>query len=93
VPAAERGIVRLSFTNCRRPYAMPQRSPQPPKQRKRRSSSTRFLAAGLPIRSIEYDPITGKCTLLVGEPTPAKVPAEDADLDRELTEWEERRGR
>ena len=87
---------------------MPQASPEPPKKSKRRSSATRFLkqaaAAGLSIRSIEFDPITGKCTMMVREPAPAKAPVEapakdaddndnDADLDRELTEWEGRRGR
>ena len=68
---------------------MPQSSSQPPNQRKRRASSTRFLksaaAAGLAIRSIEFDPITGKCTVQVGDPAPpVKAPAEDAGLDREL---------
>jgi hypothetical protein len=76
---------------------MPQSSPQPPKQRRRRPSPTRLLksavAAGLSIRGIELDPITGKYTVLVGEPAPAKTGAEDADLDHELKDWEERRGR
>jgi hypothetical protein len=77
--------MRLPPTKCCRSYFMSQSSPQPPKQRKRRSSSTRFLrsaaAAGLSIRSIEFDPVTGKCTVLVGESAPAKVPAEDAGAD------------
>jgi hypothetical protein len=69
---------------------MPQASPQPPKQSKRRSSATRFLrsaaAAGLSIRSIEFDPITGKCTVLVGDSAPAKdaTAIETADELRKL---------
>jgi hypothetical protein len=40
-------------------------------------------------------PVTGEYTVLVGDPAPpAKAPAEDADLDRELTDWEKQhRGR
>ena len=60
---------------------MPQASPQPPKQRKRRSSATRFMrsavAAELTVRGIKVDPITGEYTVLVGDPTPAKAGAED----------------
>ena len=63
---------------------MSQSSPEPPKQR-RRPSPTRLLksavASGLSIRGIELDPITGKYTVLVGEPAPAKVPTEDAGAD------------
>jgi hypothetical protein len=87
-PAVKLVIVRLRFTKCFRSYFMAQSSPQPSKQSKRRSSATRFLrsaaAAGLSIRSIEFDPITGKCTVLVGDSAPAKAPVEDVDLDREL---------
>jgi hypothetical protein len=76
---------------------MPQAQSQPPKPRKRRSSTTRFLrsavAAGLPIRSVEVDPSTGKFTMLVGEPVPlAKPPAADADKsepdDDDPDEWD-----
>ena len=60
---------------------MPQASPQPPKQRKRRSSSTRFMrsavAAGLTARSVKVDPITGEYTVQYSDPTPAKAGAED----------------
>jgi len=67
---------------------MPQDARQPTKQRRRRSSATRFLrstvAAGLSIRGVEADPFTGKFTVLVGEPPLAKAPAEESDLDREL---------
>ena len=76
---------------------MPQDPPHPPKPRRRRSSSTRLLrsaaAAGLTVRGIEVDPLTGKYTVLVGEPAPAKAGAEDADLDRELEDWKTHRGR
>jgi hypothetical protein len=61
---------------------MPQSSPQPPKQR-RRPSPTRLLksavAAGLSIRGIELDPITGKYTVLIGEPVPAETEGAGAD--------------
>ena len=70
---------------------MPQSSPQPSKPRKRRSSATRFLrsavAAGLSIRSVEVDPISGKYTVLVGDSAPAK--AEDADKgEPDPNEWD-----
>ena len=75
----------LSFTKCCRPHFMTQEALQPPKQRKRRSSSTRLLrsavAAGLSIRGIEVDPLTGKYTVLVDVLAPAKAPAEDVDLE------------
>jgi hypothetical protein len=50
-------------------------------------------AAGLTVRGIKVDPITGEYTVLVGAPTPAKAGGEDADLDRELEDWEGQRGR
>ena len=76
---------------------MSQDAPQPPKPRRRRPSSTRLMrsavAAGLSVRGIKVDPVTGEYTVLVGEPTPAKADAGDTDLDRELEDWEVRRGR
>lgn len=76
---------------------MPKDLVLPPKPRRRRPSSTRMMrsaiAAGLTVRGIKVDPVTGEYTVLVGDPAPAKAPAEVADLDRELTEWEGRRGR
>ena len=78
---------------------MPQDPVLPPKPRRRRPSSTRMMrsarAAGLSVHGIKVDPVTGEYTVLVGDPAPpAKAPAEDADLDRELTDWEKQhRGR
>ena len=71
---------------------MSQNSPQPPKQRRRRPSSTRLLksavAAGLSIRGTEVDPITGKYTVLVSEPNPAKAGAAD-DTVVDPNEWDD----
>ena len=57
---------------------MPQTPPQPPKRRPRglsrykRSETTRLLQgtldAGLPVRGIEVDPVTGALRVLVGKP-------------------------
>jgi hypothetical protein len=64
---------------------MSQDAPQPPKPRRRRPSSTRLMrsavAAGLSIRGIEVDPLTGKYTVLVDVLAPAKAPAEEVDLE------------
>jgi hypothetical protein len=71
---------------------MPQSPPQPPKRRPRgvtrhkRRETARLvrsvLDAGLTVRGIETDPVTGVLRVLVGkdgEPTSAKAGAEGAD--------------
>jgi hypothetical protein len=60
---------------------MPQDTVLPPKPRRRRPSSTRMMrsaiAAGLSVRGIKVDPVTGEYTVLIGEPTLAKARAAD----------------
>ena len=36
------------------------------------------IAAGLSVRGIKVDPVTGEYTVLIGEPPPAKADADDA---------------
>ena len=67
---------------------MPQNPPQPPKRRPRgltrhrRRETTRLLKsdldAGLPVRGLEVDPVTGALRVLVGKPdeAPAKAGVE-----------------
>jgi hypothetical protein len=43
------------------------------------------IAAGLDVRGIKVDPITGEYTVLVGEPPPAKAGAE-GDMVIETTD-------
>jgi hypothetical protein len=54
---------------------MPQDPVLPPKPRRRRPSSTRMMrsaiAAGLSVRGIKVDPVTGEYTVLIGEPAKA----------------------
>ena len=45
---------------------------------------------GVPVKGVEFAP-NGKFTALVGEPEPAAANG-DADLDRELAEFEARHG-
>ena len=96
--AAKCGILCIRFPNRRRFHPMPQDPVLPPKPRRRRPSSTRLMksarAAGFSVHGIKVDPVTGEYTVLVGDPAPpAKAPDEDVDLDRELEDWGERRGR
>ena len=44
------------------------------------------IAAGLSVRGIKVDPVTGEYTVLIGESAPAKGEAEDADPAR--GEWD-----
>ena len=43
------------------------------------------IAAGLSVRGIKVDPVTGEYTVLVGEPTPAKAGGEGVD---DPNEWD-----
>lgn len=78
--------------------AKSQKPPQPPRQRNasryKRSETSRLvqgaLDAGLTVRGIEVDPATGVLCILTEF---ADGEAGDTDLDRELKDWEERRGR
>ena len=73
---------------------MPRTPPQPAKRRKRgpsryrRSETSRLLKgaldAGLTVRGIEVDAVTGALRVLVGEPGKGKP--DDANLDRELAD-------
>ena len=68
---------------------MPQSPPQPPKRRPRgvtrhkRRETARLvrsvLDAGLSVRGVEVDAVTGALRVLIGEPTSAKAGAEGAD--------------
>ena len=66
---------------------MPQDPVLPPKPRRRRPSSTRMMrsaiAAGLNVRGIRVDPISGAYTVLIGEPTPADKgePGDNSEWD------------
>jgi hypothetical protein len=44
------------------------------------------IAAGLSVRGIKVDPVTGEYTVLIGEP--AKAGAEDAKPDDGRNEWD-----
>lgn len=67
----------------------PQNPQQPPKQRPRslsrfkRSETSRLLRsaldAGLPVRGVEVDPVTGKITVLVGKP--------DETVEPDVEKW------
>jgi hypothetical protein len=69
-------------------------SKKPPKQprtrglsRFKRSEATRLLKsaidAGMPVRGLEVDPVTGKLCLLFGEPS--KGESDDADVEQWLS--------
>lgn len=73
---------------------MPRSPPQPAKQRKRgpsryrRSETSRLVKgamdAGLTVRGLEVDPVSGALRVLVGDPGKGKP--DDANLDRELAD-------
>ena len=46
------------------------------------------IAAGLIVRGIKVDPVTGEYTVLVGEPTPAKAGGEDDTAPIDRGEWD-----
>ncbi len=92
--AAKPVIVRVSaICSLTRQSYVPD-APTTPKRRPRgltrykRSETARLLKgaidAGLTVRGIEVDPVTGALRVLVGEPGKGKP--DDADLDRELAE-------